>query len=234
LEYKSRSTGCLRLFILPHTLVGIGVILIFLSKVSLGLFGTKVEARLVEKTTSLGTKGRTSYQVRFSFAANHERSEGSSQVPRSAYDALPEQGRVPIIYLSVAPQYFSDYLAPNETFPAGTWALLGFALFWNAVVGVFVYAIYIGPWLRKRLVIFGSEAEGKVTTKHIRSGSKGGLIYEIRYNYEVQGETFSGKESTMKPLFDTSHEGDSISVTFDPKKPKRALAVAFSEWEVVS
>ena len=53
--YKS-GAGCAKLFILPHMLIGVGVIMVFILKIAMGLVGTKTDATVLEKTWHRGSK----------------------------------------------------------------------------------------------------------------------------------------------------------------------------------
>ena len=238
-QLKRRSAGslleggCLRLFILPHILVGIGVFLLVVSKLAMGIVGSRADASIIGRTATPSSKGGTSYHVQFTFIANRERYEGKSQMNQSAFNELPEQGRLPIVYLSFAPRYFAEYVPPGKTFPSNTWMLLAFALFWNAIVSLFAYPFYIAPWREKRLIKYGSEAGGKVLAKRLTRGSKGGTRCNIDYTYEVLGTKYKGKTQVSQRLYDATPEGAPLSVVYDPVRPKRSGAVELSEWEVV-
>lgn len=214
-------------------LIGIGVIVIFILKIAMGVVGTKTDATVLEKTWHRGSKGGTTYRVRFAFTDGTERHEGKSQVNQETWDRLPERGFIPIIYLPIFPEILSDYKDPKSIFPSGTGLMLGIGLFWNSIMGLFAYFIYIVPRKRKRLVIDGAEADGVVTGKETQRGSKGGITYQVRYRYTVLGETLTGKEDVPKDLFERTQEGQTISVVYAPQKPSRSVAVDLSEWEVV-
>jgi hypothetical protein len=233
------GSGCLRIFIIPHTLVGIGILLVFLGKLALGTVGTKTEANIVAKTISHSKKSsrrshsNTSYNVKFAFVHDRQSYEGQSNVGETTYGSLPEQGRIPIVYLPIAPKFFADYQDPESAFPSNTWPMLGFALFWNAIVGVFFYVAYIGPWREKQLIVQGGEADGKVLSKSFTRGYKGGTRYEITYSYTVLGATYKGSASVNAALYEATPEGAPLSVAYDLAKPQRSMAVELSDWEVV-
>ncbi len=232
-EYKTIATGCVRLFILPHMIAGAGFLVVFLLKVVLGLAGPRVEGRVEEKFTTRGSKGSTSHHVRFSFVTDGGLVVGKSQISAANYSALPEHGSLPVVYLPVLPQYTADYMPEGDRFPANTWAIGGFGLFWNGLLSVFVYLLYIAPWRRKWLVKNGEETTGRVVSKGTRRGSKGGTFYDVHYSYLVMGQSFQGKESVPKSVYEATTEGGPVDVVFDPAKPKRSVAVTLSEWEVV-
>lgn len=230
--YKS-GAGCAKLFILPHMLIGVGVIMVFILKIAMGLVGTKTDATVLEKTWHRGSKGGTTYRVRFAFTAGGERHEGKSQVSQEAWEKLPERGFIPIVYLPIYQEILSDYKDPKSFFPSGTGLMLWIGLFWNGIMGVFVYFIYVVPRRRKRLVIDGAEADGVITGKEMHRGSKGGITYQVRYRYAVLGETLHGKQDVPKGTFEAALEGLQVSVAYDQQMPSRSVAVDLSEWEIV-
>ena len=69
----------------------------------------------------------------------------------------------------------------------------GFALFWNALVGVPIVFFYIVPWRNKRLLRCGTGTAGRVVDKRVNKDADGDSTHEVDYTYEAGGQTLQGK-----------------------------------------
>ena len=236
-RYRNKS-GCLgiwgiRLFILPHTLVGLGIVLMFLFKITLGLFGSRVDGRYENESSKLSSKGKAIPLLTYSFFANQERHFVEVEVSESHNRILKDKARLPIVYLAIFPSKTSQLIDPDHTFPPDTWMAGGIALFWNSILSVFFYAVYIVPYRKKRLLMYGIETSGQVTACSSYRGSKGGTRYAVAFSYMVNGVKYENTENVTKEEFENIHEGMSLRIMYDPTKPKRSTAAQLSFWEIV-
>ncbi len=223
----------MRLFILPHMLVGIGLILALVIKLSLGLFGTRVEGTVMEKTVHEDSESGPTHHVKFAFTSGGQTCEGKAQVGADVFRSLAREDGIPVVHLPLLPQYLSTYQPPQSRFPGGTGKILGFALFWNALVGVFVGVLYIAPWRNKRLLRSGTGAAGRVTNKRMNTDSDGDRTHEVDYTYEAGGQTLQGRAKVTAAEFERTQTGAPVSVVYEPGNPRRSQVIEFSEWEVV-
>ncbi len=224
---------CVRLFVLPHVMVGIGMALVVLSKLLLVLIGTATLGTMESKTFSKDRKGRCSYHVHYSFRTDNSVHRGKTHIDSDFYDVLAERASVQVLYLGLAPEYISDILQPGKSLPPNTWKAIIFAGFWNAVVSLFVYLLYIRPWRRKRLVKTGAAGTGKVVARRIDRGAKGTPQFVVEYEYLALGQSYRGEEMTDESLYNAFPNGRRLSVIYDPKKPSRSVALDLCEWEIV-
>lgn len=236
-RYRNKS-GCLgiwgiRLFILPHTLVGLGVALMFLFKITLGLFGSRVDGRFENESSKLSSKRKTITLLTYSFFANQERHFVEVEVSDSRNRMLKEKARLPIVYLAILPRQTSQLMETDQMFPPDTWVSGGIALFWNSILSVFIYAIYILPYRKKRLLMYGVETSGQVTACSSHRGPKGGIRYAVAFSYMVNGLKHENTENVTKAEFENIHEGMSLRIMYDPIKPQRSTAAQLSFWEIV-
>lgn len=232
-NYK-KSTWVEWFIIMPHTLVGVGLLLVFLAKLAMGTIGTKVDAEMVSKYFNRSSKGGMTYYVKYQFPVDGEMIEGRSRISHQLYQAMPEQERVPVAYLNFAPGVFSDFIEPGKTFPDNTWMLLFFSAFWNAMLFVLLHYLVFRPQRSKHLVIHGAETEGVVTDIKLTNRRQSPSAAEISYQYEVNGQPHTGKESVPMDVHDATQVGDELKVVFDPANPKRSVAVTLCPWEVVA
>lgn len=224
---------CVRLFVLPHVIVGIGMALVMLSKLLLVLIGTATLGTVESRTFSKERKGRYSYHVHYSFRTDNSIHRGKTQIDCDSYDVLPERASVQVLYLGLAPEYISDILQPGKSLPPTTWKAILFAGFWNALLFPFVYLLYIMPWRRKRLVKTGAAGTGKVVARRIDRAPKGSPQYVVEYEYLALGQSYRGEEMTDESLYNAFPDGRKLSVIYDPKKPSRSVALDLCEWEIV-
>ena len=225
--------GCVRLFILPHVIIGIGVALVMLSKLLLVLIGTATPGTVESRTFSKGRKGRYTYHVHYSFRTDNSIHRGKTQIDSDVYDVLGERASVQVLYLGLAPDYISDILEPGESLPPNTWKAIIFGGFWNAILSPFVYLLYIKPWRRKRLVKTGEAGTGKVVARRIDRGPKGSPQSVVEYEYLALGQSYRGKEMTDESCYHAFPNGRKLSVIYDPNKPSRSVALDLCEWEIV-
>lgn len=94
-------------------------------------------------------------------------------------------------------------------------------------VGFFLLALALTYWWlsRRRWINYvashGETTEGQVESLGVMD-TRGGNIPFVRFTYTVAGKTYRGKYSYDARQI-TYGEGQSVSVRFDPRKPKRAL-----------
>src|SRR5262245_14186893 len=230
------TAGCglwfIRLFILPHTIVGLVMLggLFYLPAV--WLFGTDAPARVTGLTTGTGKGRKVYYHVRYSYTVNGTDHDAQTSVSQSAYEALTVGQPFSVRVLPPFPK-----LVPLVRIPGGSslggYAFIPFvALFWNGILSLFLWAVYVEPWRMRRLLKYGHEAPGEVLAKEVRRGNKGGQRYFIRYCFRAPAVDESGAfnptlvayegESQVPPAEHARlHEGDPVAVLYYPRKPRR-------------
>ncbi len=144
--------GCVRLFIIPHLLIGLGLIVLLVSKVCIGLFGTPAEAEVVELSTAVGSKKSRTYHVHYQFypAGSQSIVKSEQKVSRDAYSSMSTGAHIPIRYLGLWPKQLSAYQPEGSRLPHNTIVWACFTAFWNLIAGTFVYFLYIRPRRQKR------------------------------------------------------------------------------------
>lgn len=223
-----------RLFILPHMIVGVGFVCVFLIKVALGVFGTRTEGRVDLLDLKSSKKNEVSYKLEYSFFVNEQKHHGESQVEGNSYQALKVHHKVPVVYLSWLPSLASDAIERDRPFPHHTWLIGGFSVLWNGIVGVFFYVLYIAPLREKRLLKNGSIADGALTELGTSRSVKGRITYYARYAYQVAGVTHGGEVSLTKNEYGNAHVGMPIRAVYDAKSPQKSETLEYGFWKVVS
>src|SRR3954470_20137503 len=82
------SAGFTRIFILPHTFVGIGATGYWLFLWIWLIAGMETTGRVLQTRISQGRKGGTSYMVKYAYEVNGQARTNSESVPRKYYESL--------------------------------------------------------------------------------------------------------------------------------------------------
>jgi hypothetical protein len=108
----------------------------------------------------------------------------------------------------------------------------GMALFWNGILSVFLYGIFLSPYRQKRLLRHGHEAAGRLTSMTSYQGGRGRMNSRVVYVYRVAGIEYQNATILSRHQIGDIHEGMIVRVIYDPAKPKRSIAVELSAWEI--
>ncbi len=144
-------------------LVGIGLIFYTLLTLLWVIAGDNVSGRVTRAWISTSRKGGSSHNIEFVYKPRLIERSGRTTVPREYFDRLPasiktkEPGPSPLAWKDA-----SDVLIPVRVLefgalrraaalptPASIWkeagAAIAICLFWNGIVSVFVYQLWIKP-----------------------------------------------------------------------------------------
>jgi hypothetical protein len=228
-----------RLFILPHVCVGVGLMGVFVLTVLTAFFGTDIEARVTKAYTTRG-KNRTIYNLDYTFSAGGHNYTKSDTVSQNTYstanrfsDIQEGTAKVKVRFFQAGP--FHYHICTQDSSPGSRIGLmLFFALFWNAILSVFVYLLWISPLRDRRLLHSGEAIGGVIVSNRINPGRKS-TTYKatFRFNHPITGEeiqceiTLPGREQ-----FEAAIEGRTITVIYSPRKPRRALVYELSGYTV--
>jgi Protein of unknown function (DUF3592) len=237
--------GCglwaVRLFCLPHTLVGpfIAYQAVRAVILSLGvlLAGVEVEGTVTRKAETQHRKGPY-YSADYVFTVDHAQYTAQTMLDADEYASLHEGQPIPVRVWEAFPQS-GHWPGVSGSPPYGSVVglCLG-ALFWNGMVSFIVWKFYLRPWRRRRLVRYGVPAVGRVHEVRV-SQEKGGPAYRVYYTFTAgPSELFGGRQSgsvRVSPPNDASDvkAGDVLTVLYDPKRPRRSLLYRFADHKAV-
>jgi hypothetical protein len=237
--------GCVlwpvRLFILPHTLGGVFLIFLALSRIvlCLGVFiaGTDAEGRVVRKMQTQGKKGMH-YSVEYVYTVDQADYSATVSMDAEEYATIRE-GQTFNVRVFVPGIEGGHWPGVGNFSPlADVLGLCFMALFWNGILSVFLYHLYYRPWRHRWMVRRGLPAAGLVRQIE-RWTNKGTKMVRVRYEYAVPpdghspGGVFSGKMSGNEPK--PGELGESIvTVLYDPRRPKRNLLYALADFKAVA
>ena len=239
---KKPGSGCatwfIRLFILPHTIVGICLLFVMPTSVIWAAFGTDHEARLTDVRETRGAKNQIVYRASYAYDGPGGRREGVANVSRRTHtdfsNAIHYRREPPAIRvrtIGTPPLFYEQALDRGK----GPWAQVGFVwlfgLFWNGVLSVFAYMIYYVPWRQWRLYRSGAPIAGTLISKRTGRGSKGSTTYHLRYGYRTPGgESHEREMHTTRAEYNAATPGAPVTVLYDRRKPRRSVVYEYGPY----
>jgi len=227
------GSGCglwaLRLFLLPHTLVGFGLLLTVPSRILVAAAGSDVNGIVDEVTHGVSSKGRPYTTVHYHYEFNgsihketYSPDNDDSDIPRWS-DAV--HGKA----MGVGSRVL---FLPDKSHPVRQTIMFAVAaIFWNGLMSIFLYASWYVPLRETWIAKFGTATEGTIRSKRIRKGKSN--TYHVGYEFKSStGETINGEQTTTRVLHDSATEGQPVTVLYLPDKPKRSLAVEYCSLKV--
>ena len=163
--------GCtlwfMRLFILPHTIAGVCLAGNALLTAAWLLAGDNVTGHITQGWTSVSRKGTTSYHVEYTYKSFLTEHHEKGTVSRFIYDQLPgsikgpgplpksasmrETFPITVRVFAFGPLRHAAPVPPVGASMASQFiGALFMAVFWNAILSVFVYLFWIQPIRMRR------------------------------------------------------------------------------------
>lgn len=199
---KKSAKGCTGCFLIPHTVVGIGLMLWLLWLAVFAVAGRTVPATIIGRDTGTSDDGPT-YHLLYSYNAGGRTYEKKASVAWSDYTNLRD-GSATWVKISPFAPGIGPRLQVARNNGMSLMFLVPFALFWN----VFLFAVWkgaLGMGGGKKLVREGIPAVGRILHKRIVSGSYGDTHY-ILFEWLPHG-TASGAALTASGPFSSSSFG---------------------------
>ena len=230
----------LRLFMLPHTIIGLGMLASALYLPLLIVFGTDAPGKIDDLTLS-SHRGKISYNVRYSYVVNGVAHPNAFTVSEEEFAGLREGQPCPVRILPILPKTLPQPRGMREAWKAEL-GFLAIAAFWNGCLSVFIWITWIAPWRAKQLVKWGEPVPGTILSKHEIRGK--GTSYKISYyftahishaadGFEIYARSLSGSMDVSKSDYDAAYEGQPVTVLMSPARPSRSIVYEYSEYEAV-
>jgi hypothetical protein len=238
--------GCgiwfVRLFILPHTLVGVFLIFTAITRIvlALGVFmaGTEVDGRIVRKIETKGKKESVYYSAEYVYTVDQVEYSDTVSLNSDQYAAMRE-GQPISVKVFVPGIEGGHWPSVGGNSPlldvAGTCVI---ALFWNGILSVFLYPLYYLPWRHRWMVRRGLPAAAIVRDVQ-RWTNKNTKMVKARYEYAVPpdghspGGVFSGKMTSSDKEGETIQVGTIVTVLYSPRRPHRSLVYRLALFKAV-
>jgi len=235
------GAGCVivfcRLFILPHMIIGIGLLCMIPLTFAKVFFGDVHQGRIVRMWTSQG-EDSTNYHLGYEYDADGVDRKGDRTCSRSKYNAFGDihkaQPPIHVYTLNLLGWHTQEALLPGES---GLWRV-GFyilmALFWNGVVSVFAYMLWIAPWRVKQLYRRGLAVPGRIISKRT-STSDDSTTWYLDYEFiQPKLGRVQEKQSVSSQQFAGAKEGQLVTVLCHPRKKSPAVIYEYGNFECVS
>lgn len=219
-----------RLFIVPHTLVGVGLALYVLARVFVQLAGTPIVAVVDRASTTLSRKGRTVYNIDYHYVVDGQRVDGSKSATAISYPTEQPGARLPgrVAEFAGHPLLVLDHGGVGDTA-----MLIGAVIFWNGILSVFLFQFWVAPAIRRRLVESGSAAEGTLIDLTRSSGR--GVTYRITYEFVPAGQrtAITAKQAVERSDYEWGRAGQPTIVFYRADAPQKSTPYEFSGYEIV-
>jgi hypothetical protein len=222
-----------RLFILPHIVAGAGVALLLVGMLMILVVGRPADAVVVERQILRGEDGDT-WDIRYRYQVGGGRVYiDHAQVNREEYSRLAPGAIVKIKSLHVMGLGTSVLVEPMRQTLRTLGFLTVFATFWNGVLSVFVWMLYVVPRRQVWLARHGEPVMGQITAKKTHTSDES-TTYSLLYVYRVPGmtEDLKGKQRVNGPAFGAATQGQTTLVLYAPTKPGRSLLYEFSDYVI--
>jgi hypothetical protein len=238
-EVSSVARWLPRLILLPHTMVGLGSMLVALVALVGPAFSTVSEGHVVSEQV-YPSKGGHSYQIEYQYRHGGQEYRGSHSFligpdtePSAELRRLPG-APVRVRHFGVGAVRDTVLLGTaDDGVTRGVPPLL-FALFWNGVVAIFLRLLWYIPWRNRELLRRGVAAPGRVLRKFTRENK--GTHYFLEYEYTLAGGT--RREGSMQvstqALWDALAEGQSVTVLHSNRGPTPSVVYEASDYEWAS
>jgi hypothetical protein len=227
-----------RFFIMPHMLVGIGAAGYLLFLLVWNFFGTDFPGTVVNSSVSHSSKNGDHYTLKYRFEAGGETKFDSDTVGWSVYQIYQHQtlGQtnppVTVHYLGLGPLHHSALREGGSL-----WSQIGsltlWAGFWNGVLSIFVYQIWIKPLRARQLYKYGNSTSGKLLSRRVRTGKSSSYYVSYRFNDPLSGQVYESEIQVWNTEdWQQAVEGQAVTVLFAQNNPKRSTVYEFGGYRI--
>lgn len=235
--------GCaiwfMRLFILPHTLIGIGLIGYFILTVLAAAFGTDITATVTKAHTEHRSKGGMNYHVDYTYSADGRQYTNSDNVGASTFAAVNrpaeiEEGTatVRVRHLNLSP-WHRQLLIEGHSPWVSAGQMLFAALFWNGILSIFLTLAWVLPIRKRNLIRHGFATTGTIVSKRMREGKS--ISYHATFGFRnpEDGQEFKREmQLTGKTDYEAAKAGQPVTVIYSERNPRRAIIYELSGYHV--
>lgn len=223
-----------RIFILPHTIVGIGgagyLVFLFLW----ALVGSNIPGVVTGTEITHSSKSGDRYILKYQYQAGAETKSGSGSVSQTIYDRFQsrELTNVTVRYFSLGPLEHANLHESGYR-----WRSLGMTLlwvgFWNSILSVFVHELWIKPLRRRQLYRHGAATAGTVLSKRVKTGKSSYYYVSYTFTDPTTGTSVNAETQVWsKATWDRAEAGQSVTVLYAPDNPKRSTIYEFGGYYV--
>lgn len=225
-----------RLFIMPHMLIGIGAAGYLIFLLLWRLFGADLPATVMDTKVSHSSKHGDTYYLNYRFESGGETRFDSGAVSWSLYQLYQNKNQtnppVTVHYLGIGPLHHSA-LREGQSL----WGEIGFltlwACFWNGILSIFVYQIWVKPLRTRMLFKYGESTPGTLLRKRANTGKSTTYYVSYRFNDPYSGQPYESEIVVWKTDdWREAREGQPVTVLYSRNNPKRSTVYEFGGYRV--
>lgn len=225
----------MRLFMLPHTYIGLRMIVGAVGAPFVSAYGIDVPGIVAAKEEEPGPDTDTTYVIRYTYTVDGAEYRASAAVAGTVYEWTPVGRPVRVRALRLLPG-LSPLLDLEGPPPRVALAHLLIALFCNGILAFFVWLCWILPWREQRLLRFGTAVAGEIVAKEVDTSGED-TVRRVRYIYETPSPRGAGNEPregviTLDDGVAEPSVGDTVTVLFDPLRPERSQVYELAPYRV--
>lgn len=194
---RGKQQGCVLLFMLPHTLVGLGMFCLALLHLAVLIFGTAVPGTLTGTRLSHGSKGSVTYKAAFQYGIDGATYDGETQISKAEYGLASQGQAITVKVLRGLPGTGEILFIPGGSRWGSDLFIVPFALFWNAFLVLFFTLLLGGMWKEKSLLRRGLAARGRIVDKQILRNKS--ITYILHYEYAPDATTGLRSSGSVGP-----------------------------------
>jgi hypothetical protein len=225
-----------RIFILPHTLIGIGVVLYLIFVLLWALLGADIPGTVIGSYISHSSKHGDSYYLKYRYQAGGETKRDSDSVSLDMYERYQSGNGVNV---PVTVHYFGIGSLHRAGLREGgsLWKRFGglvfWAAFWNSIMFAFIYQFWVKPLRVRWLYRHGDTVPGTLTKKRVRTGKSTSYYVSYAFNPPFSGERIESEiEVWKRGNWDQAVEGQPVTVLYSGANPKRSTVYEYGGYRV--
>jgi len=225
-----------RLFTLPHMLVGFFVAAYLVFLLLWWIFGTDVPGTVTRVEVHHSSKHGDSYTLGYRFEINGQTKTSSDGVSYDVYERYqPQKGT----NLPVTVHYFSIGFKEHSGLREGgsLWNKIGmlclWAGFWNAIMSFVFYQIWFKPLQARWLYKYGEATTGKVVRKRASTGKSTTYYVSFSFHDPYSGQPYESEITVWNAgYWQLISEGQAVTILYSRNKPKRSTVYECGGYEV--
>ena len=233
--------GCLlwvgRVLMLPHTLIGLHFLYraVATTVLNLGVLwaGVPAAGHVTGKSEHTTRRGTVYHAVEYVFTLDGMDYPGQVYPDADGYATVEVGQPVDVLAFRPAPAGGHWPGLPGHSPRRDVVSAITTALFWNGIMLACWWLLAVRPWRRRQLIRYGVPVAGRVLAVTEVQG-KIDMAY-LRYEYPVGPADPWRSRSVEANLLEVADlkAGDTLTVLYDPRRPRRSLAYRFSPYQAV-
>lgn len=225
-----------RIFILPHIIIGICALGYLMFLLMWRLFGADIPGVVAGTESEAYSKG-VHYRVKYTYRVGQEIKVDSQAVSQKVYERFhlqeDDKPKVNVHYFALG-SYEHCRIHEGGSLWKEVGAIALWAGFWNTILTVFIFQLWVAPLRLRRLYKYGEATSGTLVSKREQQGRS--TTYYMTYTFRVnetgefrQVESMAGNVAMWK----TIPIGHAVTVLYKRDNPKRSTVYELGGYGVL-